>query len=59
MKKFSYWHWNNLISKEQIIEINKLIEKNYNFIEGKEKAAKDSRWRKAAKYEIEEIKSEL
>ncbi len=42
MKKFSYWHWDNLISKEQIIEINKLIEKNYVFIEGKEKAAKDS-----------------
>lgn len=42
MKKFSYWHWDNLISKKQIIEINKSIEKNYNFIEGNEKAAKDS-----------------
>ena len=42
MKKFSYWHWNNLISKERILEINQLIEKKYNFIEGEEKAAKDS-----------------
>ena len=42
MKKFSYWHWDNLISKELILEINQLIEKNYNFIEGDDKAAKDS-----------------
>ena len=27
MKKFSYWHWDNLISKERILEINQLIEK--------------------------------
>tara|TARA_R110000822_G_scaffold88654_1_gene205297 strand:+ start:4119 stop:4685 length:567 start_codon:yes stop_codon:yes gene_type:complete len=41
MSKYNYWHWNNLISKNEIVFINKFIDSNFDIIEDKESSSKD------------------
>lgn len=40
MKHLRYWYWQNVFSKDQIIELNNFIDNNYDSIEDKERGAK-------------------
>lgn len=40
--KYPYWYFKNLFNKKQILQINKLIEKNFDCLEPKELSAKNS-----------------
>jgi predicted 2-oxoglutarate/Fe(II)-dependent dioxygenase YbiX len=39
--KFNYWYWNNVLSNENIKELNNIIENNFDFYENEEFTAKE------------------